>query len=34
LPTEFVKSVNFGLPTSAASYVVPREYFVSAGIRF
>lgn len=34
LPTGFTKPASFGRPTGAGSYVVPREYFVSAGIRF
>jgi hypothetical protein len=34
LPTTFIKGANFGLPTSAASYQTPREYFFAAGIRF
>jgi hypothetical protein len=34
LPTTFVRGPNFGKATSAAQYVVPREFFVSAGIRF
>ena len=32
--TGYVKGVNFGKGTSAGNYVTPREYFVSAGIRF
>jgi Carboxypeptidase regulatory-like domain len=31
--TQYTGSI-FGTPTAATSYVVPREYFVSAGIRF
>jgi hypothetical protein len=34
LPTTFAEGASFGRPTGAASYVVPREYLVSAGIRF
>jgi outer membrane receptor for ferrienterochelin and colicin len=34
LPTEFIRSPTFGQATSEASHVVPREYLISAGIRF
>lgn len=34
LRTGYVKGSNFGNPTAATSYVTPREYFISAGIRF
>jgi hypothetical protein len=34
LPTTFVRGPNFGKATSALHYVIPREFFVSAGIRF
>jgi hypothetical protein len=34
LPTQYIKSPNVGKATSEASYVVPREYLISAGIRF
>ena len=34
LPTTFTKNATFGRPTSALSYVVPREYLIYAGIRF
>lgn len=34
LPTTFRNGAAFGRPASAASYVIPREYFISAGIRF
>jgi hypothetical protein len=34
LRTGFVKAASFGRPTGAASYAVPREYLISAGIRF
>lgn len=34
LPLEFTRGPNFGRATSAGNYVTPREYFVSAGIRF
>ncbi len=34
LPTTFTKGVNFGKATRAADYQTPREYFISAGIRF
>ncbi len=34
LPTEYIKSPTFGQATSEASHVVPREYLISAGIRF
>lgn len=34
LRTGYIKGANFGKASSAASYVVPREYFISAGIRF
>jgi hypothetical protein len=33
-PTGFTKSASFGRPTSATSYVSPRQYLVYAGIRF
>lgn len=32
--TGYIKGVNFGKATSAGNHVTPREYFVSAGIRF
>jgi len=34
LPTRFAPASNFGAPTSSLSYVIPREYFIAAGIRF
>ena len=34
LPTEYIQSPTFGQATSDASHVVPREYLISAGIRF
>ncbi len=34
LPTEFIRGSNFGKATSATDHVTPREYFISAGIRF
>ena len=34
LPTTFTPGAAFGRPTGATSYIVPREYLVSAGIRF
>jgi outer membrane receptor protein involved in Fe transport len=34
LPSTFTNGAAFGRPTGATSYVVPREYLVSAGIRF
>jgi hypothetical protein len=34
LPTTFTKGVNFGKATRSADYQLPREYFVSLGIRF
>ena len=34
LPTTFNKGVNFGKATRSADYQTPREYFISAGIRF
>jgi outer membrane receptor for ferrienterochelin and colicin len=34
LPTTFTKGVNFGKGTAANNYQIPREYFVSVGIRF
>ncbi len=34
LPTTYTKGVNFGKGTAAANYQIPREYFVSVGIRF
>ncbi len=34
LPINFIRGANFGNATSAASHVVPREYRVSAGVRF
>ncbi len=34
LPTEFVRGPNFGRATSAVNHVIPREYFLAAGIRF
>jgi hypothetical protein len=34
LRTGYVKAAAFGRPRSATDYVVPREYFISAGIRF
>jgi hypothetical protein len=34
LRTGYVKGSNFGNPTAASSYQIPRESFVSAGIRF
>jgi hypothetical protein len=32
--TGFIKPAAFGRPTGAGSYLVPREYLISAGIRF
>lgn len=34
LRTGFARGTTFGRPVSAASYVIPREYLISAGIRF
>ncbi len=34
LPTRYIPSPTFGQATSEASHVVPREYLISAGIRF
>jgi hypothetical protein len=34
LPTTFTPGPVFGTPTGNANYVVPREYFIAAGIRF
>lgn len=34
LPTTFNPSATFGTPRNANDYVIPREFFVSAGIRF
>lgn len=34
LRTGYVKAAAFGRPRAATDYVVPREYFISAGIRF
>lgn len=34
LRTGFTRSAAFGRPTGTASYTTPREYFVSAGVRF
>ena len=34
LPTTFTPASTFGRPTAATSYVIPREFLVSAGIRF
>jgi hypothetical protein len=34
LPTEFIRGANFGRADSEANHVVPREYLISAGIRF
>jgi len=34
LPTTFTKGPNFGKANSSASYQIPREYYISAGIRF
>jgi hypothetical protein len=34
LRTGFIKPAAFGRPTGAGSYLVPREYLISAGIRF
>lgn len=34
LRTGYAKAAAFGRPRSATDYVVPREYFVSAGLRF
>lgn len=34
LPTTFTPQATFGAPRSSNDYVIPREYFVSAGIRF
>ncbi len=34
LPTGYTKNSTFGKGTSNANYLVPREYLISAGIRF
>lgn len=34
LPTTFTPGPSFGQATSATSHVTPREFFISAGIRF
>lgn len=34
LPATFTPASTFGAPRSSNDYVIPREYFVSAGIRF
>ena len=34
LPTTYTRGSLFGQPTTNGHYVTPREYFVSAGIRF
>lgn len=34
LPTTFTPAATFGAPRSSNDYVIPREYFISAGIRF
>jgi hypothetical protein len=34
LRTGFIRGANFGRGTGNANYVVPREYFVSLGLRF
>ena len=34
IPTTFTPGSNFGRPTGNANYVIPREYFIAAGIRF
>jgi hypothetical protein len=34
LRTDFIRNATFGRPASVASYVIPREYIVAAGIRF
>jgi outer membrane receptor protein involved in Fe transport len=34
LPTTFTKAAAFGRPTANTSFTVPREYLISAGIRF
>lgn len=34
LPTTFRRAATFGRPTGVGSYVTPREFLVSAGIRF
>jgi len=34
LPTTYTRGVNFGEATRAVDYQIPREYFISAGIRF
>ncbi|HUK37337.1 MAG TPA: TonB-dependent receptor [Vicinamibacterales bacterium] len=33
-PTAFTKRSTFGTPSSATSYVLPRQYLVYAGVRF
>jgi hypothetical protein len=34
LPTTFRKGAAFGRPAGVGSYTTPREYFISAGVRF
>lgn len=34
LPTTYRNAATFGRPTGVGSYTTPREYFISAGVRF
>ncbi len=34
IPTGYIKGANFGKGTGTANYPFPREYFLTAGIRF
>ena len=34
IPTTFTRSTSFGTPRGNGDYLVPREYFIGAGIRF